>query len=251
MVWCKHSTSSFSKQLFKRTQCWIQTGLLKKQTKRNKNKYLFTDVNKVILATPNWSISFLFSSMIFMNWSCIAETEYPFCYFSVLLKLKQFHYRPRDILPFSWIETNASTETSISIAPTICFQGLFFCFKRQTHSIKCSLFRSDATFILPGICWSHKAWTFVFKCHKQPPRRALLIHFTGFQNAILYRKKKYTAVQHLNTLIWAFTCIYLILRHVEPFAFESRPKFPLKFNRYSKPAFWTEQTLKLSWLIRS
>lgn len=118
----------------------------------------------------------------------MAKTEYPFCYFSVLLKLKQLHYSPGDIFPLSLIETNGSTETSISTAPTICLQGLFFCFKRQTHSIKCSLFKSDATFTLPGICWSLKAWTFVFKCHRHPPRRTLLIHFTGFQNAILSRK---------------------------------------------------------------
>lgn len=126
-VWCKHSTNSFSKQLFKRTQCWIQINLLKKQTKRNKNtyKHLFTDGNKAILATPNWSISFLFSNMMFMNLSCIAKTMYPFCHFSVQLKLKRLHYSPGDIFPFSLIETKASTEISISTASTLSSRTIF------------------------------------------------------------------------------------------------------------------------------
>lgn len=210
MVWCKHSINSFTKQLFKRTQCWLQIDLKKKtlRTKRNKNTYkrLFTDGNKIILAIPNWSISFLFGSMIFMNLSCIAKTEYPFLLFFSTFKVKHLHYSPEDIFPLPLIETNASTGTSISTASTLCLQGLFFCFKRQTHSIKCSFFRSDAIFTPPGICWSLKAWTFVFKCHKQPPRRALLIHFTGFQNAILCRRST-----EQSTWTHSFSCYLHLL----------------------------------------
>lgn len=126
VVWCKHSTNSFTKQLFKRTQCWIQIHILKK-TDAKEQKHLFIDGNKVILATLNWSISFLFGSLIFMNLSYIVKTEYPFCYFSVLLKLKQLHYSPGDIFPSSLIETNASTEASTSTASTFfVFKGYFF-----------------------------------------------------------------------------------------------------------------------------
>lgn len=162
--------------------------------------------------------------MIFMNLSCTAKTNYPFCYFSVLLKLKQLHYSPVDIFHSSLIETNGSTETPISIASTLCLQGLFFCFMRQIHSIKCSLFRSDKTFILPGICWSLKAWTFVFKCHKQPPRRALLIHFTGSQNAILYRRKStQQCTWTLLQLLLAFTWYSGMLSHLH---LSPDPNFP-------------------------